>query len=37
MFEPPIPVDFSSERLVTNLTEGLIYKIVPHIVGVQKL
>jgi hypothetical protein len=33
MFEAAIPVDFGDQRSITDLTECLVYAIVPHIVS----
>jgi hypothetical protein len=34
--ESPILVDLRSERTVTDLAEGLIYMVSPHVIGVKK-
>jgi hypothetical protein len=36
MLEPSVSIDFGSERLIPNLTDGLIYGVVPHVVSVKK-
>jgi hypothetical protein len=36
MLQPPIPIDFGLERPITNLTDGLIDIIVPHVVSIKK-
>jgi hypothetical protein len=34
--QPPISVDFGPKRPITNLTDGFVYVVMPHIVGVEK-
>jgi hypothetical protein len=34
--KPPIPIDFGSERPITNLTYSFVYVVVPHVVGIEK-
>jgi hypothetical protein len=33
----PVPIDLRSERAITDLSEGLVYAVMSHVVSVQKL
>jgi hypothetical protein len=34
--KPPIPIDFGPEGPISDLTDGLVYVVVPHIVSIEK-
>jgi hypothetical protein len=36
MLKPPVSVDFGPQGPITNLTDGLIDVVVPHIVSIEK-